>query len=1321
MSVAKKFGLTVDELRQLNKLRTFSKPFAKLGAGDELDVPHSLPQGIAPRASDNSNDSGLASHANTAGTMLHNGNTSGAAANMAHSVALGQGNALVEEWLNNYGTARAQINVDRDSNLSGSELDWLLPVYEDPNNLLFTQVGVRNKDGRTTTNLGVGARTLKDDWLYGVNSFFDNDITGKNHRVGVGAEAWADFLKFSANGYMGITNWHQSRDFEDYNERPANGFDVRTKAYLPFYPQIGSLLMYEKYFGKEVALFGKGDRRKNPQAVTGGVNYTPIPLITTGLEHRSDSGGNSDSSVGLQFTFRPGASLRSHFNPEAVAASRTLAGSRHDLVDRNNNIVLEYKKQELLRLALPAQVMGPAGNVGKLTGQVTAKHGVRQIDWDASAVIAAGGAVARTSLTALDVTFPPYQAGGDNSYLLSAVAQDQRGNVSNRETTRVYVTPPLTLAMSVVSDNASSNGIASNRVQALVTEPGQGKPVPDQMITFSADNGATILNSTVSTNSAGVAISDLTNNVSGVSVVTALYNGTTQSVPTRFGPHDAADITSLVATVDNAVANGLATNTVQATVLDGDGKPLTAQTVNFSMSRGTATVSTARQDSATVTAVTDERGQATATFSSTVAAGATVKAQLGNGRSRTTDVIFTADGSTATITAANMTVLQDNSVSNGLQNNRVKVIVTDAFNNAVPNQTVNFTADNGARVVTSTVITDNSGSAVAGVVSFTVGVSVVTASINGNSQSVDTTFGPRVASASVTDLTVLIDNAKADGLATNSVQASIKDVDGNVLPNMPVTFVVTAGTANVLTVSVDTDAAGQAVTLLNSTVTGAATVTAALNNGRDRAVDTRFTADGGTATITTANIRVTADNALANGTALNSVQVMVTDANGNVVPNQPVTFSADNGATISGSMNTNDLGIATATLTNTAAGVTEVTAATNGNSQSKNTSFVADDSTATITSANLTVSTDNAIADGTASNAVQVIVTDANGNVVPNQPVTFSVDNGSTISGSMDTNDQGIATATLTNTTAGVTAVTAATNGNSQSKNTTFIADSSTADILSGNLTVLTNDALANDMAANRVQVQVTDSHNNPVPNQSVTFSVESGVAIVVTDTVVTDGSGLADTALTSTVASGVTVKATLGNGRNESVNLNFTADSGSATITAANLTVLDNNAVANGVQTNQVQVKVTDAYDNVVPNQAVAFIAGNGALLSTPSATTDVDGQAIVTLTNTLAGNSQVTATTNSVSQTVTLTFVASLDAIAITGLVAGFPQVGVPLTVTPSCSGGCSSLGIDYRWQKETAPDSGSYADISGASTSTYLPLKEDQRRQIRVLASD
>ncbi|STB73279.1 intimin [Citrobacter koseri] len=54
----------------------------------------------------------------------------------------------------------------------------------------------------------------------------------------------------------------------------------------PGLPQLGGKLTYEQYYGKEVALFEVDNRQKNPHAITAGINYTPVPLITLGAEQR---------------------------------------------------------------------------------------------------------------------------------------------------------------------------------------------------------------------------------------------------------------------------------------------------------------------------------------------------------------------------------------------------------------------------------------------------------------------------------------------------------------------------------------------------------------------------------------------------------------------------------------------------------------------------------------------------------------------------------------------------------------------------------------------------------------------------------------------------------------------------------------------------------------------------------------------------------------------------------------------------------------------------------------------------------------------------
>jgi adhesin/invasin len=241
--------------------------------------------------SDSTASEKLARTASSLGAVLSQDNVSGSVTNEAAGIASGMAGDALEGWMQQFGTARVQLSVDNHGKWDNSSVDWLLPVYESPKNILFTQLGYRAPDGRQTVNMGLGVRTFSQSWMYGMNVFFDNDYTGHNRRVGIGAEAWRDYLKLSANSYFGITDWHQSRDFADYDERPADGWDVRAEAYLPAYPQLGGKLVYEQYRGNEVALIDKDNRQRNPSVVTAGLSYTPVPLVTAGVDYRTGTGG----------------------------------------------------------------------------------------------------------------------------------------------------------------------------------------------------------------------------------------------------------------------------------------------------------------------------------------------------------------------------------------------------------------------------------------------------------------------------------------------------------------------------------------------------------------------------------------------------------------------------------------------------------------------------------------------------------------------------------------------------------------------------------------------------------------------------------------------------------------------------------------------------------------------------------------------------------------------------------------------------------------------------------------------------------------------
>ncbi|SQD06559.1 attaching and effacing protein, pathogenesis factor [Escherichia coli] len=99
----------------------------------------------------------------------------------------------------NNGTARVKLNVDKDFSLKDSSLEMLYPIYDTPTNMLFTQGAIHRTDDRTQSNIGFGWRHFSgNDWMAGVNTFIDHDLSRSHTRIGVGAEYWRDYLKLSA-------------------------------------------------------------------------------------------------------------------------------------------------------------------------------------------------------------------------------------------------------------------------------------------------------------------------------------------------------------------------------------------------------------------------------------------------------------------------------------------------------------------------------------------------------------------------------------------------------------------------------------------------------------------------------------------------------------------------------------------------------------------------------------------------------------------------------------------------------------------------------------------------------------------------------------------------------------------------------------------------------------------------------------------------------------------------------------------------------------------------------------------------------------------
>ncbi|MGV3346928.1 inverse autotransporter beta domain-containing protein [Enterobacteriaceae bacterium LUAb1] len=477
--IAKKNSTTVDALWVLNSF-TYSKrdDFLQAKVGQEIWLPAS-----AKVASDNKptplQDNGYLQK----GVGLLSSGTS--AKSMASSYALSHINGTLnngtQEWLAQWGTARTSLSLDDHGKLNDGSVDFLFPFYKAPGWILFSQTGWRHKDSRQTINLGGGARWFTDQHIYGINSFIDNDITGDNYRFGVGGEYWTPYIRFSANGYHRLTGWHQSRDFDNYDERPANGYDAIVNFILPSYPSLGMKLKFEQYYGNSVALFGRDNRQSNPYAGTIGLNWTPIPLVTVGTDWRRGDQGAHDTNFNLALNYRMGVPWKKQITPASVADMKSLAASRYDLVERNNNIILDYREQVQIRLALGGPISGTPGSVQHLQATVTAKNGLDHIQWNTSPEFTSnGGVITLDNTNNWLVTLPQYQATGNNVYTIQGIAIDRQGHRSNTAETKATVLPPqvsvTNSACSVDPDTLQADG-SSPAVMTCLLNDDNNQPV----------------------------------------------------------------------------------------------------------------------------------------------------------------------------------------------------------------------------------------------------------------------------------------------------------------------------------------------------------------------------------------------------------------------------------------------------------------------------------------------------------------------------------------------------------------------------------------------------------------------------------------------------------------------------------------------------------------------------------------------------------------------------------------------------------------------------------------------------------------------------
>ncbi|MBF9083000.1 inverse autotransporter beta domain-containing protein [Escherichia coli] len=861
----------------------------------------------------------VASFAASAGQSLANNNASSFAVNTLSTQATKE----VVDWLQQYGNARIKLNVDDSFSLKDSSFDFLYPWLDTQDYVLFSQTSLHRTDDRNQTNIGLGIRHFTpDNAMLGANVFYDYDLSRSHSRAGFGVEYWRDYFRLGVNTYFGLSDWKNSRDIDDYLERPANGWDFSAEGWLPAYPQLGASIQFEKYYGKNVGLFGSDNLQENPYAVTGGFSYTPVPLIKFSAQHKQGQSNVHDTTFGVEFNYRPGVSLAEQLSSDNVAVMREVQNRRYDFVERNNNIVLEYKKKHALKISLPESVQGEGESIIPVTLTINnASGGIKSVQWNDSAFTAAGGKISGNG-TSWQITLPAYKSEGVNSWNVGATVQDNRGNVSNYAVMNISVNNSgvSTADSSFTLDGDSSPTISADGQSTypivLSLKDSNGKALTgladdiEMSVEFTADSNSARQRETVTAPSLG-AVEEISAGVyrsvlaagsqAGTVRVTAKVQGKTftLSIKQTAATEPDSEVSAVLTAAPAEQVVGYNIN-LQLAVKDSQGNAITGDnTLSF--------YALNQAEGVEFGTVTEKDGVYSATVTSKRAGKITigVKSDSHDFSGVKKEITFIEDRQQ--VTFSQFEASQNNALADGKQRNMVTVSLADRFGNVVPGYAVTLSLPAGITQVGGehAVSTDENGNAIFALISSTPGSYVITAHAGSQmSTELTVTFASNMTGASLSltpESSSLISNIPANGKDAAVLDVQLTNTNASV--NGQKIQLITSSEGLSVPTNIVTDSTGHVSVPLTTVKAGEYTVTARVTDGshsvESGSVKLTFVPDVASAELT---MSVSKQEIVADGSENATVNIQLVDANNNAFTGEvDLTITPSTGASLTSS------------------------------------------------------------------------------------------------------------------------------------------------------------------------------------------------------------------------------------------------------------------------------------------------------------------------------------------------------------------------------------------------------------------------------------
>lgn len=433
----------------------------------------------------------------------------------------------------------------------------------------------------------------------------------------------------------------------------------------------------------------------------------------------------------------------------------------------------------------------------------------------------------------------------------------------------------------------------------------------------------------------------------------------------------------------------------------------------------------------------------------------------------------------------------------------VTALVRDANNAAISGSQVIFAVDNDAALSAAIVSTDSDGTA----------QTVVTTGNNPTNRTITISASAgsitRTITIVVTGTTISLNGPSNTQFQTDtSYTATLLDSSGQGIPNQDVTFTSsqsgfvnpTTGVVST-TIVVATGATGQATATFRSTTAAtSATLTArALNNSVTASQTISISTDSFILSPPTSGQEIPLGSS-------QTVTATWTRA-GSGVSGKTVTFSSTRGTFSAASAVTNTAGVASVTISSTQSGSATIVASGTDTAPTPDVNVSASQSVEFIATVPDTVSLQPDPTTVTVGNrsTLTAIVRDANSNLVKNQTVTFTIEQGSgnLSPGSATTNSQGVAVVTYEATAAsaanGIVLRARLVDDPATPVDESFVTDTATMTVGGAALRIVlgTGNTIfepSTTLYAVPYTVIVTDSNGTAVPSKTVNLSLHSMV-----------------------------------------------------------------------------------------------------------------------------------------------------------------------------------------------------------------------------------